>query len=74
MFYCYFIVLYSFSVSSGAGQVWSLHVQAAEPLQGSFDSKFSSDAIALRVLGGTVSIQAVTATPKDWGVTSLGFL
>lgn len=69
-----FIVLYSLAGSSGAGQGCSLHVQAAEPLQGGFHPKFSSDAIALPVFGATASIQAVTAPPRDSGETNLGFL
>lgn len=43
-------------------------------LQGRFDTKFSRDVIALRVLGDTVSVPAVTTTPKGCAVTNLGFL
>lgn len=43
-------------------------------LQGRFDTKFGRDVIALRVLGDTVSVPAVTTTPKGCAVTNLGFL
>lgn len=63
MFYCYSAVFYS---------QWAVALDRSghcmSSLQGSFGTKFSSDVIALRVLGDTVSIPAVTATPKGCGM------